>query len=370
VVWNGAIITALLVFGGRFEGRSLMVAAAWGALIGGGLQFLVQLPWVLRVERSLRFGVTMAHPGVRQVLSNAGPAILGRGAVQLGAWVDQFLASFLFTGAIAVMGYAQTLYVLPFSLFGMAVAAAELPQLAREGETGLDAMRARIGAGLARMVVLVVPSVVGYLLLGDVIVAALYEGGAFTASDTVLVQLALAGYAFGLLPSTASRLYASAFYALNDTRTPARIALLRVVVAGALGVALMLALEPFAVRAPYEFGPAPAEPGDWRPLGVVGLAVASALAAWLEWARLRRRAVARVGPIAEPHRRTLRLIAAAIVASVPARLLAAVLPAMAPIVVALLVLPVFGVAYFMLAHVFGVPDALAPLRRLARRARR
>lgn len=369
VAWNAVIIAALLVFGGRFEGRSLMVIAAWAALLGGALQFLVQLPGALSAERSLRFSPSTDDSGVRQVLANAGPAVLGRGAVQLGAWIDQFLASFLFTGALAAMGFAQTLYVLPFSLFGMAIAAAELPQFARDGVARLDAVRERIGAGLARMVVLVVPSVVGYVLLGDIIVAALYEGGAFTADDTALVYLALAGYSLGLLPSTASRLYASAFYALNDTKTPARIALLRVVISGALGLVLMRMLEPFSVQAPFTFGSAPAESPDWRPLGVVGLAAASAVAAWFEWIQLRRRAFGRVGRIAEPHGRTVRLLAAAVIAAVPARGMDLVLGGLHPLALATLVLPVFGATYFALAHLFGVPDVLGPLRRVFRRGR-
>ncbi len=366
-LWNAAIITVLVVFGGRLGERSLMLAAAWGALLGGGLQFLVQLPWVLRLERSMRLGADRSDPALRQVFSNAGPAVLGRGAVQLGAWIDQFLASYLFTGAVAAMGYAQALYVLPFSLFGMSVAAAELPQLAREGEARLDAVRARIGAGLSRMVVLVVPSVVGYVLLGDRIVAALYEGGAFTASDTALVHLTLVGYALGLLPSTTSRLYASAFYALNDTRTPARIALFRVIVSAGAGLALMLVLERYAVRAPFTFAASAEGAADWRPLGVVGLAAASPIAAWLEWARLRRRAMERFGPIEESRPRTLRLVAAAVLAAAVSRLVLAALPEWAPIVIALVILPVFGAAYFGLAHWFGVQDATASLRRMAHR---
>jgi putative peptidoglycan lipid II flippase len=369
VAWNAVIIAALLVFGGRFEGRSLMVIAAWAALLGGALQFLVQLPGALSAERSLRFSPSTDDSGVRQVLANAGPAVLGRGAVQLGAWIDQFLASFLFTGALAAMGFAQTLYVLPFSLFGMAVAAAELPQFARDGVARLDAVRERIGAGLSRMVVLVVPSVVGYVLLGDIIVAALYEGGAFTADDTALVYLALAGYSLGLLPSTASRLYASAFYALNDTKTPARIALLRVAISGALGLVLMRMLEPVSVQAPFTFGSAPPESPDWRPLGVVGLAAASAVAAWFEWIQLRRRAFGRVGRIAEPHGRTVRLLAAAVIAAAPARGLDLALGGLHPLAQAILVLPVFGAAYFALAHLFGVPDVLGPLQRVFRRGR-
>src|SRR5690606_34208909 len=195
--------------------------------------------FMLRQERALRLG-SFADPHVRTILKNAGPAILGRGVVQVSGWVDMFLASFLFVGAVAALGYAQTIYILPVSLFGMSVAAAELPEMSRAGVVQPDALRRRLEGGLRQIATLVVPSVVGYLLLGDVVVAALYQTGEFGPSDTVLVWIVLAGYTVGLLASTATRLYSSALYALQDTRTPARIAAARVLVAAALGTGLML----------------------------------------------------------------------------------------------------------------------------------
>ncbi|MGD8278145.1 MAG: lipid II flippase MurJ, partial [Gemmatimonadota bacterium] len=116
VVWNAAIIGALVTMASRATGADFVVAVSWGALIGGFAQFAVQLPWVLRLERSLDLRPDHRMPEVREVLHNAGPAILGRGAVQLSAYIDTFLASFLFTGAVAALNYAQILYVLPVSL--------------------------------------------------------------------------------------------------------------------------------------------------------------------------------------------------------------------------------------------------------------
>ncbi|MBA3968922.1 MAG: murein biosynthesis integral membrane protein MurJ, partial [Gemmatimonadetes bacterium] len=115
VLWNGAMITTLLVFGGRFDPARLVVALAWGALIGGALQFLIQLPWVLSLERNLRLSWGKGLAPVREAVKNAGPAILGRGVVQLSGWLDMVLASLLAVGAVAAIGYAQTIYVLPVS---------------------------------------------------------------------------------------------------------------------------------------------------------------------------------------------------------------------------------------------------------------
>jgi len=370
------MIATLLLFGPGMEQRPLVIALAWGALIGGALQLGIQVPFVLRAERRLRLGAGLRDPHVRTVLKNAGPAILGRGVVQVSSWVDMFLASYLFVGAVATLTYAQTLYILPVSLFGMSVAAAELPEMSREGGVRPDALRARLEAGLRQIAILVVPSVVGYLVLGDVVVAALYETGEFGPSDTIFVALVLGGYTIGLFASTATRLYASALYALQDTRTPARIAATRVVVSAALGIGLMLLLENQSVRAaPFGFGPAPDLPrtapldayGPWRPLGAMGLSLAAGAAAWLEWRLMRRAVSRRVGGAGAGRAFLLRLGLAALVAAAAGRVLDGVLPTMHPIVTAVVVLGAFGALYFGTAHLLGVKEALRPVRRIVRR---
>jgi putative peptidoglycan lipid II flippase len=125
-----------------------------------------------------------------------------------------------------------------------------------------------VNGGLRQIAVFVVPSTVGYLVLGDVIVAALYETGDFSAADTLFASVVLAGYAIGLLASTATRLFSSAFFALQDTRTPAKVAVLRVVVAALVGAALMLWLRQYEVRG--------------HSLGALGLSLAAGGAAWIE----------------------------------------------------------------------------------------
>ena len=129
------------------------------------------------------------------------------------------------------VSYAQVLYTLPVSLFGMSVSAAELPAMAgATGEEGARAaeLRARLTAGLRQIAFFVVPSAVIFLALGDVVTSALYQTGEFTRDMALYVWGILAGAAVGLLPSTLGRLYASTYYALHDTRTPLRFALIRV----------------------------------------------------------------------------------------------------------------------------------------------
>jgi putative peptidoglycan lipid II flippase len=353
VLWNAAMIATLVLLGGRLEHRPLVIALAWGALAGGALQFLIQLPWVLRLERELRFGWRTRDAGVRTVIGNAGPAVLGRGVVQLSTYVDMFLASFLFVGAAAALGYAQTIYILPYSLFGMSVAAAELPELARRGLAEAEALRRRVGTGLRQIALFIVPSTVGFLTLGDVIVGALYQRGDFVRADTMLVYLVLAGYTLGLVASTATRLYVSAFYALKDTRTPAKVALVRVVVAGAVGLGLMRILENYQLLD--------------RPLGVVGLSVAGAAGAWVEWAWLRRTLGARIGDVGAHGSVLVRMAAAALAGAAAARGLLLVLPALHPVLLAGITIPVFAAVYFVVARALGVEQAAVLLERYLRR---
>ena len=364
VLWNAAMITVLLVFGTRLDERGLVIALAWGALAGGALQFLVQVPWILRLQRDLRFGWDLRSNGASTVIRNAGPAIMGRGVVQLSGWVDMVLASLLFAGAVAALSYAQTFYMLPVSLFGMSIAAAELPELSRAGGNDAEPLRLRVSAGLRQMAVFVVPSVIGYLVLGDVIVGAMYERGEFGRADTILVYLILAGYSIGLLASTATRLYSSALYALNDTKTPAKIAVIRVVTSALLGGTLMLLLEPVTVRGvTISLGPGVTVLGN--PIGAAGLAAGTGMAAWLEWTLLRRALRGRIGD-ASAAGVLLKLLLSAVVAAAAARGLLLVLPPLHNIIELVVAMVPFGLIYFGVASLLGVGEVRTALGRFTR----
>jgi putative peptidoglycan lipid II flippase len=350
VVWNLAIIAALIGSRdgiGQFE---LAEIAAWGSVVGSLLQFGVQLPTVLRLLGGLRTGPLLAEP-VARVVRNFAPVFIGRGVVQISAYVDTLLASLLPTGAVAAISYAQVLYTLPVSLFGMSVSAAELPEMS--SATGTDAERAtylrgRLEAGLRQIAFLVVPSVAGFIALGDVVTGALYQSGEFTPEMTLYVWIILAAASVGLLPSTLGRLYSSAFYALHDTRTPLRIALVRVALGIALGYVLALYL--------------PAAAGLDARWGAAGITLASGLAAGVEYFLLRRALRGRIGGTGRDWGLLGRTWAAALLAVAAAWAVRALLPPLHPIPAAVLVLGVFGAAYLGLAALFGVPQARRLLR--------
>lgn len=371
VLWNAAIIAALVGFSCRLELDGLLMAAAWGALVGGFLQFGIQLPWVLRLDREIRLNTGRTEPSFKEAIRNAGPAIMGRGVVQVSAYVDMVLASLLAIGALARIRYAQTLYVLPVSLFGMSVAAAELPELARERNSATEALRERAIGAARRVAFFVVPSLVAFVLLGDVIVAGIYRAGQFGAADVTVVWFTLAAYSAGLLASTSTRIYQSAFFALRDTKTPARVAGLRVLASGIAGAVLMLQFESVTI------GSTVIPAGVFRhvhvaglPLGPVGLALGAAFGAWLEWALLRVRLERRIGNVGTGGGQLVRMFGAAIAgaaAGYGARIAAA---GIHPVLMAALVVSIFGVVYFAVARVLGLTEARVVLDAVMRRIRR
>ncbi|MBW3534566.1 MAG: murein biosynthesis integral membrane protein MurJ [Gemmatimonadetes bacterium] len=308
VLWSLAQIAVLLTFGSwlgwKAAGREqdLIIAMGWGALAGGFLQLLVMLPWVLPVMHHFRLSVSRKVVGMREAISNFGPVVLARGVVNISGLLDFVLAGLLATGAVAMLRYAQQLYVLPISLFGMAIAASELPEMARKRGEADEVLRARIRSALERVAFLLVPSMLGYMVLGDVFVAGLLQRGEFDPVDTAAVYAVLAAYSMGVLASASSRALSSAYYALRDTRTPARIAVVRVAVSAAVGAGLMFPLDRIGL-------------GELR-LGAVGLALGAVVGSWLEFTLLRRKLRQRVGEHGPSTSYILRISAAGVCASV------------------------------------------------------
>jgi len=374
VMWNVAIITAFIAFHSRVSLDGLLMAAGWGALVGGLLQFGIQLPWVLKLEREIRLNTGRSESAFKEVLRNAGPAIMGRGVVQVSTYVDMILASLLGLGAVARIQFAQTLYVLPVSLFGMSVAAAELPELAREhgGTTGAtEALRERAVSAGRRVAFFVVPSFVAFIMLGQVVVAGIYGAGRFSAADVIAVWLILAAYSLGLLASTSTRIYQSAFFALRDTKTPARVATMRVLMAAICGAALMLQFQPITIGSLTI-------PGglftDVRvagsTLGPVGLALGAAAGAWLEWTLLYRSLRKRIGDVSAGASHLARMFGAAIIAAATGYAVKWAIGPMHAIIVAALVLGTFGVVYLGVARVLGLSEAEVFMGAVMRRLRR
>ncbi|MFZ0784793.1 MAG: murein biosynthesis integral membrane protein MurJ [Candidatus Acidiferrales bacterium] len=346
VIWNAAMIATMWYWGHNAEDR-LAIILAWGSVAGSALQVAVQLPAVLRLLGGLRLSLGYHAKNVRTVIRNFGPVFVSRGVVQISAYVDTWLASWLPTTAVSALANAQTLYLLPVSLFGMSVSAAELPQMS--GTVGsekeiAEALRGRLNSGLRQISFFVVPSAIAFLALGDVIVAAIYRSGRFTQADVIYVWGILAGSAVGLLASTLGRLYSSTYYALLDTRTPLRFAIVRVALTTLLGYLCSIPL-------PRALGIDP----RW---GVAGLTVSAGMASWVEFTLLRRTLNRRIGPTGLRADYLVKVWGAAIVAGAAGWAIHDALGTHhRPILVAILVLLPYGGLYFALTGLLGVAEA-------------
>ncbi len=343
VIWNLTMIATLVFWGARVDLPRLAVILAWGSVAGSALQFAVQLPAIRRLVPELRASLDFSEH-VRTTMANFVPVFISRGVVQISAYIDALLASLLPTGAVTGLANAQLLYTLPVSLFGMSVSAAELPAMA--GAAGLDAtdeLRARLNSGLRQIAYFVVPSAVAFAALGDVIAAALFQTGRFTPEDARYVWAILAGSAIGLVASTLGRLYSSTYYAVRDTRTPLRFALVRVTLTTVLGYFCAIVLPPRL--------------GIDRLWATAGLTASAGVAGWIEFLLLRSHLNKRIGQTGLPFSFSGRLWGAALVAAAIAWGARLFVSTTQPIVAAAITLVPYGISYVGVTLAIGVPEA-------------
>lgn len=358
VALNLTMIAAMLWFGTYAPPDVLAIYAAWASVFGSGLVFLVQLPRVLQLVPHFRPLIDFASEQARLVIRNFGPIFLSRGVVQISAYIDSIIASLLPTGAVAALGYGQIISVLPVSLFSMSVSAAELPALSSAigTETEIAAyLRKRLEAGLRRIAFFVVPSAVAFLILGDVVAGGLYQTGRFNRSATVYVWSVLAGSAVGLLATSLGRLYSSTFYALYDTKTPLRFAVIRVMLTTALGFVCSLWL-PRALGIDVKWG-------------VAGLTASAGAAGWVEFALLRRSLALRIGKISLPPEFLAKLWTTALAAGGLGFALKQVLGTGHPRPLAVVVLGMYSLIYITGTYLWRIEESRNAVVMLAKRLR-
>jgi putative peptidoglycan lipid II flippase len=340
-LWNIAGIAAMVGAAAWLKGEGLYglsLALAWGTVAGSLLQIAIQLPTCWRLLRGIPLRVSVAPEGVRQVITAWLPLVVGAGVAQLSGLVDTFLGSYTGEGGLASLGYAQLVQVLPISLFGVAVTAVALPDLARDAisETPNAQLRARIAIGFRRIAYFVLPSAFAFAALGPQIVGALFQTGRFDADDTVLVGGVLAAYGIGLLGGSTVKLFASGFYAMRDTRTPVRIAIVSLVISGFLSWFFM-----------RRFGPA-------------GIALGSSIGITFSTVLHLYDLDRRIGTILQ--RSDWRIVGIVVAAALIATVLGAGMGHLAaewrPVPRGIAVLGIFGVAYGALTLAFRHPDAI------------
>ena len=270
-------------------------AAAWGVLIAGVLQLLLVAGDAERNGLGLRLKLPKLDEPTKKFLKALGPAVIGAGGVQLALFADTIIATFLPTGALSALYYADRINQLPIGVVGIAVGIVLLPEMARRLAAGDEkGAAASQGKAIEFALLLAVPCAAASLVIPELIMRALFARGAFTAADAAAAGQTLAAYATGLIPFVLMRSFVAPFHARGDTTTPVIAAL----VAVALNIALKIALM--------------------GTLAQVGLALATAAGAWLNLMLLiwfaRRHGFARPGTNTLGN--SVRLIAAGIILAV------------------------------------------------------
>ncbi len=377
VVSSLAVITAIFLF--RHDDlHTLIIRLGWATVAGAVLQFGVQLPQVIKLLGRFNAAPSFSLAPVRSIVTRFLPAVAARGVVQISAWVDTAYASLITERAVSALTYSQTIALLPISLFGMSISAAELPDMSADAEKSVEErntlLRARLRAGLERMRFFVVPSAVAFVALGDLISGALLQSGKFTARDSRFVWYILIGSGLALIAQTSGRLYASAFYALKDTRTPLMFAIIRVTLGIALGF--------YAVRIlPGQIG-LPVE------MGAVFVTATTSVTAWVEMLLLRRALRSQLQGAPTSTSQHARVWFAAIIAGALALALKAALsakygvqaaaaeewggevlaaPALPVLPMSLTILTFFGAAYLVVTSVLRVPQSVALFAKISSR---
>ena len=249
VLLNLAVIAAVLWGAPWLAGRGIepIYAAAGGTVLGGVLQLAVQLPALRRIGYLPRLGFTPArigaawrHPGVRRVLGQMGPAVLGVSVAQISLLINTHIASRLAVGSVSWLNLADRLMELPTALLGVAMGVVLLPQLAAaQARADAQTYSAMLDWGLRLVLLLALPCAVALIVFGQPMLAVLFHHGRFTAHDVVQSARPLMGYGAGLLGIVAIKVLAPGYYARQDMRTPVRIAIAVLVITQLLNLALV-----------------------------------------------------------------------------------------------------------------------------------
>ena len=273
VLLNIGIITGALVIAPMMVTPVYGLAA--GVIIGGVLQLMLQFPFLTR--KGFRFweSAPLYHPGIKKIAYLMGPAVFGAAVYQVNILVGTMLASLLPEGSVSYLYYADRLVQFPLGIFAISTSVAVLPSLSRQAAAKDFAALENTFAFAMRFVFFVtIPSTIGLIVLKEPIIALLFGRGAFDAASIHMTAYALLYYAVGLCAFSAVRIVVSTFYALQDTKTPVKMATLSIIANILLGIALM------------------------GPMAHGGLALATSLASIINFALLTQALKSRIGGLA------------------------------------------------------------------------
>lgn len=276
VFLNVGMIGAMIIVSAYTADMTVWIRGlAVGVLIGGLLQLLLQIPFLIRMGFSFRCRGRLFHPGLKRIGTLMVPATFGAAVFQINTLIQTLLASFLPPGSLSYLYYADRLVQFPLAIFGIAVATAVLPSLSRQAAArDYESLKETFAYSLKLVFFITAPSMVGLILLGEPIVALLFKRGAFGPETTQLTAAALLYYSMGLWAFSSVRILYNTFYALQDTKTPVKMATLSILANAVFGLLLM------------------------KPMGHTGLALSLSLASMLNLVLLVRVLKSRLGGLA------------------------------------------------------------------------
>ncbi|MBI3891939.1 MAG: murein biosynthesis integral membrane protein MurJ [Candidatus Wallbacteria bacterium] len=261
-----------------------VVAMAFGVMLGGLGQLLVQLPPLRREGWIMRFRPRFGDTGVRRIARLMLPGTVGMAATQFSVFINTWIASQLVQGSVSWLNYAFRLMQLPIGIFGVSVGLATQPEVSRMlAEGKRDRIADTVAHALTLVLLLNLPASGGLVVLAEPIVRLLYQGGRFDATDTVATALALQAYCIGLFAYSAVKVVNPVFYALDDAVTPMRNSMINVALTVTFNLAVM------------------------RLLGHLGLALGTSVAALASFTLLLVALRKRLGPMPSTLPSTLRI---------------------------------------------------------------
>jgi len=253
-----------------------VVALAWGVLIAGLVQLAFQLPFLARLGVLGRPRWGWADSGVRKIMQLMLPVIIGSSVLQINLVIDTIIASFLITGSVTWLYYADRMVEFPLGVFAIALSTVILPSLSRQhAEDDPESFSTTMDWALRLAVIIGLPATVGLFMLAGPIITGLFQYGDFGSQDVDMAALALMAYAIGLPAFILIKVLAPGYFARQDTRTPVRIAIKAMFVNIALNLLFVVPMVYYGLNGPH-----------------AGLALATGLAAWVNalllWRGLRR----------------------------------------------------------------------------------
>lgn len=262
VLLNICMISAALWFAPLFE--QPIVALAWGVFVAGALQLALQLPFLQKLGLLPRPRWGLKHSGVRRILKLMAPAVLGSSVAQINLLLDTIIASFLMAGSLSWLYYSDRLMEFPLGLLGVTLGTVILPRLSREhAQRTPEHFRRTIDWALRLVAIFGIPAAIGLVVLSQPMLSTLFEYGKFTPRDTLMASYSLIAYSLGLPAFILIKVFAPAFFARQDTKTPVRIGIIALISNMAYNLILVLPMVWLDFVAPH-----------------TALAIATSLSAW------------------------------------------------------------------------------------------